>query len=417
MLFLPGLRPGGRLDGENLTQLSASRAVKAPSRVFLQVLIVISLVCGALVESALAQTTEPKTREEALRLEREKKQQAVTPNRPDALQRGLDYVEDRALHLLTRDGFYPKLGSLTTGSGFAFGVGYRDRTMFAQRGVAEVWTAGSLKKYWAVQARVAFPELAHRRLMTEVIADLREYPRELFFGLGPDSRRQDEIRFNLRKSEVTGRAGLRIAPALMVGGNLGRFSPKTAAGDIDYLRSGGFVDVDYRQPLNARRGGWYRIDFSHFDDSDNGRQSFDRVDVDVRQYVGFFAERRVIALRGWVSSTTPSDGSDGVPFYLMPFLGGNDSLRGFRNYRFRGPHALLLQAEYRWEIWSGLDGAFFYDAGKVAMRRADLNLKHLESDYGFGFRFNTDNGVVARVDAAFGSKEGKHLHIVFGGVF
>ena len=52
----------------------------------------------------------------------------------------------------------------------------------------------------------------------------------------------------------------------------------------------------------------------------------------------------------------------------MPTLGGNDTLRGFRNYRFRGPHALLLQAEYRWELWSGLDGALFYDAGKVALR-------------------------------------------------
>ena len=58
-----------------------------------------------------------------------------------------------------------------------------------------------------------------------------------------------------------------------------------------------------------------------------------------------------------------------MPFYLMPTLGGNDTLRGFREYRFRGPHAILAQAEYRWEIWSGLDGALFYDAGKVADRR------------------------------------------------
>jgi outer membrane protein assembly factor BamA len=58
-----------------------------------------------------------------------------------------------------------------------------------------------------------------------------------------------------------------------------------------------------------------------------------------------------------------------MPFYFMPTLGGNDTLRGFREYRFRGPHAILAQGEYRWEIWSGLDGALFYDAGKVADRR------------------------------------------------
>jgi hypothetical protein len=54
---------------------------------------------------------------------------------------------------------------------------------------------------------------------------------------------------------------------------------------------------------------------------------------------------------------------------------------------------------------------------QVANRRSDLDFSDLESDYGFGFRFNTDNGVVFRVDAAFGSRDGKHLHIVFGGIF
>jgi outer membrane protein assembly factor BamA len=116
-------------------------------------------------------------------------------------------------------------------------------------------------------------------------------------------------------------------------------------------------------------------------------------------------------------STSDADTGQTVPFYLMPYLGGRDTLRGFREYRFRGPHTLLLQAEYRYEIWSGLDGAFFYDAGKVARQRSDLDLKHLEKDYGFGFRFNTDNGVVMRLDAGFGSSDGKHLYITFGGVF
>ena len=51
------------------------------------------------------------------------------------------------------------------------------------------------------------------------------------------------------------------------------------------------------------------------------------------------------------------------------------------------------------------------------MRRADLNFKDLEDAYGFGFRFNTDNGVVLRIDAGFGSNDGKHLYIVFGDVF
>jgi hypothetical protein len=34
-----------------------------------------------------------------------------------------------------------------------------------------------------------------------------------------------------------------------------------------------------------------------------------------------------------------------------------------------------------------MDGAIFYDAGKVASRVEDLTLRDLESDYGIGFRF------------------------------
>jgi hypothetical protein len=384
----------------------------------LLVCLALVLIAGTPAVPAAAQTEQPPaTRAEALRQEREKKQQALSPNAPDGLQRAFDFVEDHALNVLTRERFYPKIGSLTTGSGFALGLGYRDRDLFKRRGVAEVWGAASFKKYWALQARAAFPDLAGDRIMLEATANLRDYPREAFFGIGPDANREDFIEYGLRTREFVATGGVRVAPALIVGGNAALYSPETELLGVDYLRTGVFVEVDYREPLNARRGGWYRVDFRDFNDRDGDMRSFRRTDIDLRQFIGFLADRRVIALRGFVSTSEPADGSLGMPFYLMPTLGGNDTLRGFRNYRFRGPHALLLQAEYRWELWSGLDAALFYDAGKVALERSDLDFKRLEKNYGFGFRFNTSEGIILRVDAAFGSRDGKHLHIVFGGVF
>jgi hemolysin activation/secretion protein len=184
----------------------------------------------------------------------------------------------------------------------------------------------------------------------------------------------------------------------------------------DFMRSAFFVEVDYREPLYAKKGGWYRFDFSHYDDRTTDQFTFNRFDADVRQFFGFLAGRRVLAARLF-ASTSDTDAGQTMPFFFMPTLGGNDTLRGFREYRFRGPHAILAQAEYRWEIWSGFDGAIFYDAGKVADRRGDLNFQDLESDYGIGFRFNTNSGVIFRVDTAFGSNDGKHLYIVVGGFF
>jgi outer membrane protein assembly factor BamA len=198
-----------------------------------------------------------------------------------------------------------------------------------------------------------------------------------------------------------------------------RFDAATAPGlgsTSDHLRSYVTLDVDRRQPRNARRGGWYRAELAHFAHTDGSRYSFDRLDVDLRQFASILSERRVFVARAYVSTSSPSPGQ-AVPFYLMPTLGGNETLRGYRAYRFRGPHALLLQGEYRFEVWSGLDAAFFYDAGKVAMRRRDLDLRGLETNYGFGFRFNTDHGTILRIDTALGSRDGAHLWVVFGGTF
>ena len=97
----------------------------------------------------------------------------------------------------------------------------------------------------------------------------------------------------------------------------------------------------------------------------------------------------MLALHALVS-TSDADAGREVPFYLQRTLGGPDDLRGFRRFRFRDRHMLLLQAEYRWEIFTAVDGAIFYDAGKVASRLEDLTCSDLESDYGIGFRFGTD---------------------------
>jgi outer membrane protein assembly factor BamA len=377
----------------------------------------------------------PETRAELLRRERETR--TLEPYQPNGLERAMDAAENRVQPLLVRDGLHWKLGSLTTGSGFAYGGGYRKRRLFDGQGAATVWAAASLKRYWAMEGRFALPDLAGGRLAVQAFARHSDYPREAFFGLGSQSRRIDHTSFDLRMTRIGGDAGVRPWRPLTLGGEFewlrprvrngtdkevpvidALFNPRTAPGlgqDVEFVRTGVFAELDYRQPRNARRGGWYRLDASRYE-ARNGAYDFTRVEADVRQYLSAFAERRVLALR-LMASTSTADASSRVPFYLMPSLGGHDSLRGYRDYRFRGPHGLLAQAEYRYEIWSGFDAALFYDAGKVAEFRRNLDFTRLEHDYGIGFRFNTDNGVVLRVDAGFGSRDGRHLFIVFGDVF
>jgi hypothetical protein len=400
--------------------------------------VIVALAAPALVPAQTTTTAPPQSREEALRREREEKQQSLVPYTPNALERGLRIAEEQVMPLLmSRDGIHLKFGSLATGSGFAYGGGYRHRRLFDREGALTVWAAGSLKKYWAVEGRFDLPDLADGRLEIGSYVRWQDYPQEAYFGFGPAARRGDHTNYQLKNTLVGGRVGIKPAPVVTFGGGLeysrpvvgpGRssripsietiFDETTAPGlfgEDDFLRTSAFLHVDYRQPRNARRGGWYRIDASRFADPSDAH-TFNRIDVDLRQFASILAERRVFAVRLFLSTSDPASGSR-VPFYLMPALGGHDSLRGFRDYRFRGPHAILTNAEYRWEIWSGLDAALFYDAGKVALRRSDLDFKNLNRAYGFGFRFNTDNGTILRIDAGFGSQDGKHLYIVFGDVF
>ena len=77
-----------------------------------------------------------------------------------------------------------------------------------------------------------------------------------------------------------------------------------------------------------------------------------------------------------------------IPFFMLPSLGGGSTLRGYSSWRFRDQNSLLLQAEWRIMVNRFSTLAFFYDAGKVAARTADLDFDGLKDDFGFGVRFH-----------------------------
>ena len=76
----------------------------------------------------------------------------------------------------------------------------------------------------------------------------------------------------------------------------------------------------------------------------------------------------------------------------------------------------MANAEYRWEAFSGLDMALFFDAGKVVPTRSQINYHDLEASAGIGFRFNVQNSVFLRIDVSF-SHEGTNIWLKFENVF
>ena len=178
-----------------------------------------------------AQTDTPPTRADALHAERAAKAQALAPHHPNALESGLNFFEDRAVFILDREGFYPKLGSITVGSGFAYGLGFRDRDLLNNYGAVDMWVAGSTRGYFAAEGRVRFPELAHKRLLVEGWAGRRDYAGEYFYGLGTDSQRADQSDYGLRTTVFGGSAGVRPFTKLIVGGSLEYLHPSVGRGN------------------------------------------------------------------------------------------------------------------------------------------------------------------------------------------
>jgi hemolysin activation/secretion protein len=92
-------------------------------------------------------------------------------------------------------------------------------------------------------------------------------------------------------------------------------------------------------------------------------------------------------------------------------------LRGYPDFRFRDRNRLLMTAELRWTPARFLDMAIFYDTGKVAARRADLDFSDLKESYGIGMRLVGMQGYSFRLEAARSRENDLRLIFSAGGAF
>jgi outer membrane protein assembly factor BamA len=170
-----------------------------------------------------------------------------------------------------------------------------------------------------------------------------------------------------------------------------RIQPSFLHGDVS-------VAADWRDhPGHPTSGGLYRVTAASYSDRDAGTFSFRRYEAEASQFVPLFAKRWILALHAWEVFSDTSSGHL-VPFYLMPSLGGQNTLRGYYDYRFHDNDMQSFNAESRWALFTHVDAAAFVDAGKVTPRAGDLDFKHLKTSYGAGLRVHNATTTLARLD-------------------
>jgi hypothetical protein len=345
------------------------------------------------------------------------KARTIAPYRPGRIEALVKKLDE---HLMARHvRWHPFYGPAYHGAGVTVGAGYVFHT--GDYDTLDVRAAISLNGSKRAEAEFHQPHLLQRRAALTVLGGWREGFGQNFFGLGTAAGSvRDRSEFDFRQSY--GSATLDVRPRrgmLVFGGGLeysryeqrggsitSRYSADTLTGlgqHIDYVQPHARIALDWRPAADyARRGGAYGITARRYVDA-GGPFSFTQVDYDLVQHLPLLRDAWVISLRARAETTLTGAG-DAVPFFMMPFLGNATTLRGFRSMRFRDRQSLLLSAEWRILLNANLDAAVFYDAGKVAPRRAELTLRGLKSDYGVGLRLHTPASTPLRLELAHGNE-------------
>jgi hypothetical protein len=376
-----------------------------------------------------AQTTD-ESRVRQIESARAEKEANLQPEGSPKLQRDIESVQNSTPYrLLTSgfNGFGVGLGQLRSGNGFAIGPQFSRSDLLSGRLSVRAGARGSATRSYLGNVELSLRDLANGHAFVDFGAEHRNLSEMAYYGPGPDSEKSGRSDYRLEDTTVEVRPGITPlrhvragAAAAYIKVNVGpghstqyisselKYSPEAAPGidkQTDFWRGGGFLEYDWRDRNWApTSGGKYSVEYSRYLDRNLDRYSFLRLDFDAAQYVPLFNHSRIITLHA-ATSLTKNNSNQVVPFYLQPMLGGAETLRGYRPFRFYGNNSVLVNTEYRWDVSPTASFLAFVDAGRVFDRWSQWNLHHAESDVGFGVAFRTESKIAFRIDTGF-SHEG-----------
>ena len=383
--------------------------------------------------ACVARAQEATSREALIEQQEAAKAAALTPAAPEKAEQYVTRLSDAFLAGLA---LHPFFESSYTGGGFTLGAGYLKHV--SAYNTLDMRGSFTPSGYTRLEAEFVAPELFARRGRLSVLGGWRDATQVGFFGFGMTSTPETQANYGFQRPYLG--AQLEVFPTrrlfLVAGGlELTQWKQKPGEGEVPsvdqvytsatlpglgarpvYWHTQGTVGIDSRAPSRgyARRGGFYGVTIHDFSDTD-GTYGFDQVDYEAIQHIPILRESWVISLHA-MAQTTYDKGGQSIPFFMMPSIGGGSNLRAYSSWRLRDLNSLYVQAEWRAMVNRFLDMALFYDAGKVAAQRSDLDLSGLKSDVGLGFRFHGQLATPLRIEFAHGN-EGFALVLAASQVF
>ncbi len=174
------------------------------------------------------------------------------------------------------------------------------------------------------------------------------------------------------------------------------------------------------------KGNYFEADYDRFDEILGSDLSYNRVELQARQFIPLFSDDTILALQGKAIMTQGE-----VPFHQMPSFGDINNLRGYYGNRFIDKNSTQFNVEIRqafftdWRValFDGLIKAqypsfvLFYEEGRVYEDYTDIPEEMFE-DYhyavGGGFRFIITPSVVIRFELGWSDENQAELYVNAG---
>ena len=334
------------------------------------------------------------------------------------------------------------VGGFEQGSGLGLGVEFTTADKFSW---VELRATAIVSTMWFRRGRLDayFPHIGDEQTHGNVWFNYLLVRAWNFYGIGPRTPRAQRTSFHLEERSYHGLLQRDFTKRFRAGVFAGLSNTGARNGDNDDVPSintffsgnpavrpitafapgldmnaeishyGLYGEYDGRNNTTALTKGFYLYGMlGSWDGIDNGALFTDWgwvwTILDGRAYIPLGGDKTSFAARAFASLENPKGGSQ-IPFYYQSFLGGRLYVRGFRDYRFRGNNALILQTELRRTVWTqsdtrGLDVHAFGDAGQVwGDNRSEIDPVVIDNDKFIppNWRFGVGGGVTYRYNRGF----------------
>jgi hypothetical protein len=333
-------------------------------------------------------------------------------------------------------GFRPLFGGMGEGSGMGLGTVYQfPPAVQPQSSITALQLLGRmsfLSGYQEFAANFLSSPISRTNLI--LLTNYQWRPNEPYYGFGQNSSIEDASSFALRQTAISARweqqpierfsfgteytisflkalgttKGTRPSIEDVFGADVPGLNERTQLQSIGVFLGANGLRGEYGL------GGRVQLGASWQDSFGEGDIRYALIEGRLEGRLPIAPRRSVLVAQASTVLTREDSGTDPLPFYLYPRIGGSTTLRGFTLDRFYGRNMIAATLEYRVAIHPNMEFQIFFDEGQIFQHTEDLRFLDWHRNFGVGLRFRNRTGTQFRIEFS-SSDEGFTVHISFGG--